>query len=672
MVFLNPLLLLLLPAALLPVLIHLLNRLRYRTVPWAAVMFLVAATRSSVRRARVRQILVLLARMLVILFLVLALARPVLGGWLGLGIAGRPDTILVLLDRSAGMSAIHPHRRISKRETALKLFEEAGGLNPGRAVFIENVLCRPQTLASLSGLRELSLCAPTDTAADIPAMLDSAIEYMVASRAGRTEIWLASDLQRSNWHPDRGTWQSLNARLAAMPQDVILRVLDLSGESRHNISLSFSDFLRHGSAEGDLVFDITGTGGNPGAGRLPLVMALNGVRTAFDQELSSASVRCVRRINLPSGGEGGSWGRLIAPPDGNPRDNTLYFACGDIPDLRAIVLAEYEAVGRILQLSCAPAPDFPGRACTVAAPDAWSPGSEAETGLLVWQGELPGTNLRSRLSAFVEAGGNVLYLPPAAEEFTGGTDGNGSSSFGLRWADRETAHADSAFRVALWEENEGPLAGTLEGHALPLGEMACYRRARMTVADGLRDHWQTIAEFSDGAPLCARRLLGRGAVYAWATLPAPEWSTWGEGAVLVPMMQRLMLSGSRRLGNVEDAICGEWAPREDDTWLPAGEESGDVRWNAGVYRRGRRLLVLNRPPEEDLPECIPPGSIADLLPDVRVRVVEDLAARSDMPARSEVWWLVLCGATAFMAIESALLLQRNIRQPSAGRAVVRE
>ena len=37
-----------------PLIIHLLNRLRYKTVQWAAMMYLLAATRTSTRRAKLR------------------------------------------------------------------------------------------------------------------------------------------------------------------------------------------------------------------------------------------------------------------------------------------------------------------------------------------------------------------------------------------------------------------------------------------------------------------------------------------------------------------------------------------------------------------------------------------------------------------------------------------
>src|ERR1044071_7354762 len=90
-------------AALLPIIIHMLNRLRYRTVHWAAMIFLLKANKAATRRAKLRQYLLLLFRALAILFLVWAMMRPVIGGWLGATAGGAPEVVIVLLDRSASM-----------------------------------------------------------------------------------------------------------------------------------------------------------------------------------------------------------------------------------------------------------------------------------------------------------------------------------------------------------------------------------------------------------------------------------------------------------------------------------------------------------------------------------------------------------------------------------------
>ena len=66
MTFLQPSLLWALPLVLVPVVIHLLNRMRYRSRRWAAMSFLLAASRQSQRQAKLRHLLLLLCRALVV------------------------------------------------------------------------------------------------------------------------------------------------------------------------------------------------------------------------------------------------------------------------------------------------------------------------------------------------------------------------------------------------------------------------------------------------------------------------------------------------------------------------------------------------------------------------------------------------------------------------------
>src|SRR5665213_257317 len=179
MTFLQPLVLLGLPLVLVPVIIHLLNRMRHRPRPWAAMRFLVAATRSSISNTRLRQFLILLCRVLAVAMLVLFLARPLAGGWLGWALSPPPDAILIVLDRSASMET--QAGPASKREQALKLlasaareFEESSHL-----VLIDSASRAPQELARASSLSDLASTQATDTAADIPALLRAAVGWLM-------------------------------------------------------------------------------------------------------------------------------------------------------------------------------------------------------------------------------------------------------------------------------------------------------------------------------------------------------------------------------------------------------------------------------------------------------------------------------------------------------------
>src|SRR3954454_16714388 len=60
----------------LPIIIHILNRRRYKIVNWAAMEYLLAAMKKNRKRLKFEQWLLLATRCAVLLFLGLALARP--------------------------------------------------------------------------------------------------------------------------------------------------------------------------------------------------------------------------------------------------------------------------------------------------------------------------------------------------------------------------------------------------------------------------------------------------------------------------------------------------------------------------------------------------------------------------------------------------------------------
>src|SRR3954451_14568710 len=86
MTFISPIFLSFLALASVPIIIHLLNRRRFQLVEWAPMKYLKLTIKTNRRRLRIEQILLLILRTLVIIFLFLAVARPVLSQGRGGGI----------------------------------------------------------------------------------------------------------------------------------------------------------------------------------------------------------------------------------------------------------------------------------------------------------------------------------------------------------------------------------------------------------------------------------------------------------------------------------------------------------------------------------------------------------------------------------------------------------
>src|SRR3954466_3092395 len=102
--FQNPLLLIGVGAAVVPLVLHLLSRARYRNVDWGAMMFLRGADARQRQSTRFNQVLLVLVRMGIVALLAFPLARPVVrGAWFG---TAKPQqlTAAIVLDCSASMA----------------------------------------------------------------------------------------------------------------------------------------------------------------------------------------------------------------------------------------------------------------------------------------------------------------------------------------------------------------------------------------------------------------------------------------------------------------------------------------------------------------------------------------------------------------------------------------
>ena len=91
-------------AGVVPIIIHLLNRQRYKRITWAAMEFLLAALKKTRRRLQIENLLLLLIRVLAVVFLALALSRPLLKAT-PLSALGQVDThFIIVLDNSYSMN----------------------------------------------------------------------------------------------------------------------------------------------------------------------------------------------------------------------------------------------------------------------------------------------------------------------------------------------------------------------------------------------------------------------------------------------------------------------------------------------------------------------------------------------------------------------------------------
>lgn len=639
MTFLQPFVFLGLPLILAPIIIHLLNRMRHRPKPWAAMRFLVAATRNSVSQTRLRQFLILLFRVLAVAMLILFLARPLAGGWLGWALSPAPDAILILLDRSASMemttgAATRRQQALQQLEQAARPYEETSHL-----VLIDSATRVPQDIARAATLEQLPLTQPSDTAADVPAMLRTAFDWLIENRAGTAEIWLASDGQRSNWLPEDPRWKSVIAQLNGLSQKVRVRLLAMNQPPGANASVSIKELLRHprgGKSELQIVLDLQRNRNVSAA--LPVTLTLNGEKTETDVAMEGQSLRWRHRIDLGTRREGG-WGSFSLPADANLHDNTAYFVYGPDTPLLAAVVSGSPGPGRFLQFAAASRNAQPAE---LVSEPAFNDVRFDGHSLLIWQAPLPSGADADRVQSFAASGGVVIFFPPGqadARQFNG-----------MGWGNVQDAESPDGFKVLRWDQDEGPLAKSDEHTSLPMDQTTFLRRQSIT---GQKD---ALAAFDDGEAFLARQTLGKGEVYFCASLPDPAWSSLGDGPVLVPMLQRMLQAGVRRVQQVSSVACGELSAADQTLpWVSVDSTTPkDIRTQAGVYRAGDRLLAVNRPATEDDPELVDPDDARKLFGDLPVQTLQE---RHDTGAlQGEIWRFFVYAMLLFLIAEGILIL----------------
>ncbi len=106
MTFLNPFALIGLITAAIPLILHLLNLRKLRKIEFSTLTFLKELQQTKIRRLKLKQLLLLIIRTLMIIFIVLTFSRPALQGTILGGIGSHAySTIIIILDDSFSMLA---------------------------------------------------------------------------------------------------------------------------------------------------------------------------------------------------------------------------------------------------------------------------------------------------------------------------------------------------------------------------------------------------------------------------------------------------------------------------------------------------------------------------------------------------------------------------------------
>ncbi|MEI6715544.1 MAG: BatA domain-containing protein [Verrucomicrobiota bacterium] len=634
MTFLEPLLLFALPLAALPVVIHLVHLYRRKQVQWAAMMFLLAAQQMQKGFSRLKQILILALRVAAVAAILLAITRPLSGGWLGLT-GGAPDTVLVLLDRSASMEQHPASSSRSKRQTGLqnvsKAIQDAIG-NRSHIVLLDSAASKPLLIEKPEALLlDLPQTEPSDTTADIPGLLQNALDYIVTNKTGRTDIWLISDLQKGDWNRSGGRWDTLRTAFSNT-KGVRFHLLNYPQKTPDDFAIRIDHVTRRQTGDkAELLLDlkISRTAENLLPQEIPLRFVINGIATTSkvtiqDSQLSLQAYSLPIDKSLTRG-----WGYVELPADAYPANNTFHFVFDEPPVLRSVVVSEDSTDLRSITAGLG-APADPSRKYETlklplerTAEIPWE-----QTGLIVWQAPIPKPDspVFQQLTEHIALGRTALFLPPNSP--------SESELCGLAWGKWETA--DPAKSPEWWRNDSGLLANTQDGIALPVGGLEVSRFCQIT-GSGV-----PLARTADGALLMRSAVQPN--VYFLGTHPAPGASNLArEGVVLFALLHRALNEGAQTLGKAQQRVASPAPlPGNAEAWhvvdetKAGGRNSTNLNLRAGIIANDSALIALNRPASEDDLETLSTETVNELFAGLDFRILTD-TLEGDHSLTNEVW-----------------------------------
>ncbi|NQT86806.1 BatA domain-containing protein [bacterium] len=229
-----------------PIIIHLLNRRRFKVMEWAAMEFLLASNRRNYRRLRIEQLLLLLLRVLLIVVLVFIIARPTVQSRAVAGLAERSRFVILVLDNSMSMGL---------REGSSSAYDRA-------VVFSEQLMSSLRegdtwVVLTTDGGREAVRVEPSfeleaaraavardrvplsDGGGDLLAALERAEEALEAAGGVEAELYIVTDMQQAAWTAEAGAASDEDVeRLTALCKRAGTVVVDVGMESPANLAVT--------------------------------------------------------------------------------------------------------------------------------------------------------------------------------------------------------------------------------------------------------------------------------------------------------------------------------------------------------------------------------------------------------------------------------------------------
>lgn len=546
--FLAPLFLAGALAAAVPIVLHLLRREEAPEVALATTRFIKHAPVPRAKRRRLRDLLLLALRVLVLLLVAAAFARPYFAATIGVA---RTAIAVLAIDTSFSMGGVARQQDVQR--AALAALER---IPEGTAIAVLTFDDEARIISEASTDRGLARAAIERTRAGFGATnfqaLTTAASAAFGGRPG--SLVVVSDLQRSGWSAGRGSLpESVDLRVEAVPpvtRNVSVRRLTRVGD---RIVVAVDN---HGSRAEATTVSLTINADAPEAKPVSVPPGRTGEVT-FDRVLPPKGVAIAS----------------VADEGGVPADDRRFLSLDPPPPVSVRVLAvgaPGSEPGFFVSRALAVAdPQRPITVSSLGGPSGDGGSLTSDQIVVVLAARVLERQTRSALAEHVAGGGRAFIALGPTLDVSLVSELVGQES-GVRVLERRVPA--SPFQLTPTEVRHPVFRGF--GDAT-----SALSRVNFTRAYELQAGTATVlARFTDGRPALLETVKGRGRLLLLASDLDGAWNDFPRRAAFVPFLQevvRYLAQGLEGPREITVADLRQGVAREPGVFTP--EKGGDVR-----------------------------------------------------------------------------------------------
>ena len=572
MSFLHPWMLLALLAGGIPVIIHLINKQRAVIRPFPPIQFLLKSNQQLARRFKLRHLLLLLARVSLLLFLALAVAKPYLLLSSGKMETDRlPTAVVIIVDDSMSMQFDDSNRSEFEagRAQALEIIDSLRGWDqvslitvskPNESEFRE--LTDQHQLIK----KELQNLEVGYFGTDINEALNTAYDILITSELSQKRVYIITDMQRSGWN--LATPSPLAGIAEVIPVDTS------SGDHPDNLAIIEITYQEEPSEEGE-TFSISGKIANFGQHSVKNCK----VELQIDETVTAAS-----QIDIAPGEritktfthtfKGGAYYnvsiRVISEnQEGLKEDNKLSLPLLLAREVDVLVVngdpreINYLDETYYLENALVPVEQSDFRISIITGESLDSYPLEQQDVVILANMAITNPETVTRLRTFVEKGGGLLI--------TSGSNLN-PQTLKPQFIDLLPKPARDIKKLAAYEDPDMELKVShignfdashpiLSAFAKPGGESLQSVRVlqHLLLEPTSSPHIQVLASFTNGAPAILEKKQGMGRIIFWALSADRDWTDFPIRTAYLPLVQRTVryLGKKRTVSTSNHFIVGQ-------------------------------------------------------------------------------------------------------------------